>query len=318
MHKIDRLARNREDDMAINVALRKAGSQLVSCSEQVTDTPSGKFLYNIMADMAQFYSDNLAQEVMKGLVAKARDGGTPYKAPLGYLHRREYRDGVLVSWVEIDHERGPIIRWAFEQYATGEWTVKHLKQALDDKGLVTRKTAGRPERDVSFTPLLNLLRNPYYLGLVSYQGVTYEGKHEALISPELWLRVQDVLAAHAHAGEKDRIHRHYLRGTIFCGGCGKRLIFSRNTGRGGGYDYFICPKTRDTSPQCPRRAVRVERIEDGIAELYRRFELPAEAIQSIRLGVHGELASETAEAHLQAERANKTLAKLGRERSKLM
>jgi len=85
VHKIDRLARNRQDDIAINMALKKSGTQLVSCSENISDTPSGKFLYNIMADMAQFYSDNLAQEVLKGLVAKAREGGTPYKAPLGYL-----------------------------------------------------------------------------------------------------------------------------------------------------------------------------------------------------------------------------------------
>jgi site-specific DNA recombinase len=132
VHKIDRLARNRADDIAINIALRKAGTQLVSCSEAITDTPSGKFLYNIMADMAQFYSDNLAQEVKKGLVAKAAEGGTPFKAPLGYLHRRDYRDGIQVSWVEIDPERGPLVRWAFAQYATGEWTSKKLLVALQD------------------------------------------------------------------------------------------------------------------------------------------------------------------------------------------
>ncbi|MGH3903837.1 MAG: recombinase family protein, partial [Pseudonocardiaceae bacterium] len=83
VHKIDRLARNREDDIAINLALKKAGTTLISCTENLNDSPSGRFLYNIMADMAQFYSDNLAQEVLKGMVSKAKDGGTPHKAPLG-------------------------------------------------------------------------------------------------------------------------------------------------------------------------------------------------------------------------------------------
>ena len=163
-----------------------------------------------------------------------------------------------------------------------------------------------------------MLRNPYYMGVVTYQGVTYEGQHQALVTSEVWLRVQDVLTAHAHAGEKDRTHTHYLRGTIFCGGCGKRLIFSRNVGRGGAYDYFLCPKRRSDTVHCTRKAVRMERIEDGIAELYRRFELPAELVRDIRLSVHGALASETAEAHEQAEQANRTLAKLGRERASLM
>jgi len=141
------------------------------------------------APTGQFYSDNLAQEVLKGLIAKARDGGTPYQAPLGYLHKREYRGGVMSSWIEIDPERAPLIRWAFEVYATGDWTVTDLHAALHQKGLTTRPTANKPARDLSLNSLYKLLRNPYYLGVVSYQGATYEGKHQALIDTEIWLRV---------------------------------------------------------------------------------------------------------------------------------
>jgi site-specific DNA recombinase len=298
VHKIDRLARNRIDDMTINMALRKAGSELVSCTENISDTPSGKFLYNVMADMAQFYSDNLAQEVNKGLLAKAQDGGTPFRPPLGYLPNRDYHDGILISSVVVDPKRAPLLRWAFEQYATGDWTAQRLVTVLREKGLTTRPTARRPERDVSLTSLLNMLRNPYYMGVVSYRGVTYEGKHAALVTPDVWLDVQDVLAVHAHAGEKDRVHSHYLRGTIFCGGCGRRLIFTRATGRHGGtFDYFICPKRHREDVHCTRRAIRVERIEDGVLNLYHRLELPAKTVHSIRLGVQAELAGESAEAH---------------------
>ncbi|GAA5158267.1 recombinase family protein [Pseudonocardia eucalypti] len=319
VHKIDRLARNRLDDVAINMALRKAGCELVSCTESISDTPSGKFLYNIMADMAQFYSDNLAQEVLKGMIAKAQEGGTPFRPPLGYLPFREYRDGIAVSTVIVDPQRAPLMKWAFEQYATGDWTSLQLAEALQEKGLTTRPTARRPERDVSMTSLLNTLRNPYYMGVVSYRGATYEGKHQALVTPELWLAVQDVLAVHAHAGEKDRVHTHYLRGTIFCGGCGRRLIFNRATGRHGGtFNYFICPKRHHEKVHCTRRSIRVERIEDGILALYQRLELPPETVHSIRLGVHAELAGESAEAHQQAERSNRRLQQLGEERAALM
>ena len=318
VHKIDRLARNREDDIAINLALRKAGTTLISCSETLTDTPSGRFLYNIMADMAQFYSDNLAQEVLKGLVSKAKDGGTPYKAPLGYPHKREYIDGADRRWVELDPERAPLIRWTFEQYATGDWTVVDLFFALREKGLTTRPAGATPLREVSVNTLHSILRNSYYLGIVTYQGVTYEGKHEPLIEPELWLRVQDVLAAHAHAGDKDRKHTHYLRGTIFCGECGSRLIFSRNKGNGGYYDYFICVKKRTRSHNCPRPAIRLEKIEDGIATFYARFQLTKDAVAAARLGVRADMAAQVAEAHQRAERANKRLACLQNEHTRLM
>ena len=318
VHKIDRLARNREDDIAINLALKKAGTTLVSCTENVTDTPSGRFLYNIMADMAQFYSDNLAQEVLKGLVAKARDGGTPHRAPLGYLHKREYLNGAMTSWVELDPERAPLVRWAFERYATGDWTVVDLFFALSEKGLTTRPGPSTPVREVSVNTLHKVLRNPYYLGVVTYQGVTYEGKHEALIDPELWLRVQDMLTAHAHAGEKDRKHTHYLRGTIFCGQCGARLVFSRNTGNGGAYDSFVCTKKRTRSANCPRPAIRLEKIEHGIAAFYGRFQLTPAAIAAARLGVRADMAAEIADAHQGAERAQRRLASLQDERARLM
>ncbi|HEX3785065.1 MAG TPA: recombinase family protein [Pseudonocardiaceae bacterium] len=122
VHKIDRLARNRADDIAINLLLKKHGVTLISCTENIDDTPSGRLLYGLLAEIAQFYSGNLAQEVMKGLLRKAEEGGTPFRAPLGYRNRREMRDGIDYSWVELDSERAAIVKWCFEQYATGEWS----------------------------------------------------------------------------------------------------------------------------------------------------------------------------------------------------
>src|SRR4051812_27481130 len=88
VHKIDRLARNRADDVAINVALKQAGVQLVSVTENIDETPAGILLHGIMSSIAEFYSRNLANEVIKGLVQKAKNGGTPTPAPLGHLNVR--------------------------------------------------------------------------------------------------------------------------------------------------------------------------------------------------------------------------------------
>src|SRR2546423_96019 len=93
VHKVDRLARSREDDMAIVVAIRRAGAQLVSATENIDQTPQGKLLHGIMATIAEFYSANLASESKKGMRQKAKSGGTPGLAPLGYLNTRERMDG---------------------------------------------------------------------------------------------------------------------------------------------------------------------------------------------------------------------------------
>jgi DNA invertase Pin-like site-specific DNA recombinase len=123
VHKIDRLARNRADDVEINAAIAKAGAKLISVSEPVDETPAGRLLYNMMADVAQYHSDNLAVEVLKGMNGKAKQGGTPFQAPIGYLNHRELRDGFEIRTIIVDPERAPLVRWAFEQYALGDWSA---------------------------------------------------------------------------------------------------------------------------------------------------------------------------------------------------
>lgn len=77
VHKVDRLARNRADDVAIHLALRDAGVMLESASENIDETPSGMLLHGIMSSIAEFYSRNLATETtVRGLTQKASQGGT--------------------------------------------------------------------------------------------------------------------------------------------------------------------------------------------------------------------------------------------------
>jgi DNA invertase Pin-like site-specific DNA recombinase len=80
VHKIDRLARNRGDDVEITRALHEAGVKLVSTTESIDETPSGILLHGIMSSIAEFYSRNLATEVKKGMSQKVKSGGTVGRA----------------------------------------------------------------------------------------------------------------------------------------------------------------------------------------------------------------------------------------------
>lgn len=138
VHKVDRLARSREDDVNIVLAIQRAGAKLVSATENIDETPSGKLLHGIMATIAEFYSQNLATEVVKGMSQKAKMGGAPSKAPIGYLNIIQRVDGKILRTVEVDRERAPHIKWAFEAYATGDYLMRELTEELELRGLRTR------------------------------------------------------------------------------------------------------------------------------------------------------------------------------------
>ena len=282
VHKLDRLARNRADDVEINRAFDEAGVRLVSTSENIDQTPGGMLLHGIMSSIAEFYSRNLAAEVVKGLGQKARAGGTIGRAPLGYLNRQG-RDsqGRQARWVDIDPVRGPLIAQAFTEYATDRWTLSTLTDHLTAHGLTTVPTPSRPSHPLGHNKLLTILRNPYYRGIVTYQGVHYPGTHQPLIDEATWQRVQTVLNQHRH-GERQRIHNHHLKTTVRCGQCGGRLIIHHAKARNGHiYPYFVCSYRQRHRDQCSFKAVLIDDVDARIADLYRHIHITPDERRTI-------------------------------------
>src|SRR5690554_5436231 len=99
-----------------------------------------------------------------------------------------------------------------------------LHSEVVDRGLTTVPTPKRPSKAPGLSTIQQMLSNPYYKGDVIFRGARYDGLHEPLVSAELWYRVQNVLTAHQVSGEKTQTHEHYLKGTIYCGDCGSRLM----------------------------------------------------------------------------------------------
>jgi site-specific DNA recombinase len=278
VHKSDRLARNVADDVAINLELKAARATLVSATENIDETPSGKLMHTILRGMNEFYSDNLALEVIKGSTQKAKAGGTIGRAPLGYLNVRRVENGRESRTVEVDPLRGPLMKWAFEAYASGDWTLRPLLDELTRRGLRSQGTRKTPEKPLELSHLHKLLRHPYYKGIVRYRGAEYPGRHEPLVDEATWQRVQELLASKNQSGEKHRIHHHYLKGSLYCGGCGSRMVVSINRNRyGTRYPYFVCLGRHQKRTNCTLKYVRIETVEELVTEHYRSIQLtPAE------------------------------------------
>ena len=296
VHKLDRLARNRADDVEINRAFEEAGVRLVSTSENIDQTPGGMLLHGIMSSIAEFYSRNLANEVIKGMGEKARNGGTLGKAPLGYVNvRGRDEHGREVRTVALDEERAPLVRLAFTEYAAGNWTVRGLAEHLNNRGLTIPPTARKPANPVSVRLLQTLLRNPYYKGVISFQGVEYAGAHEPLVDTVTWQTVQDILTAHTN-GERQRMHNHHLKSTIVCGLCGARLLVQHATSRASGtYHYFVCAR-RHRVHDCTFKAVLIGEVEARVAELYQQIRLSSDDHREIERYLRAEF------EHIQANR----------------
>ena len=289
VHKLDRLARNRADDVEINRAFEEAGVRLVSTSENIDQTPGGMLLHGIMSSIAEFYSRNLANEVIKGMGEKARNGGTLGKAPLGYVNvRGRDEHGREVRTVALDEERAPLIRLAFTEYATGNWTVRQLADHLNTLGLSIPPTPRRCAKPITATRLHEILRHPYYKGIVTFQGVEYPGKHEPLVDSQTWQTVQAILASRRY-GERQRIHNHFLKSTVVCGQCGARLsVQNAKNSKGTIYPYFVCAR-RCRLHDCAFTAVLIDVVEDRMVDLYRIIQLSAADRTQIEHYLHDEL-----------------------------
>lgn len=313
VHKVDRLARNRADDVSIVMAIRQAGAQLVSTSENVDETPSGLLLHGIMSSIAEFYSKNLATEIIKGSTQKAKKGGTPYKAPLGYRNHREWIDGREIRTVIVDPDRGPLITRAFTLYASGEFALSDLAAILEAEGLRTNATRKLAEQRVGPNRLSTILRNDYYLGTVRYGGQSYpDGRHTPLTDVATFERVQEVLALQRHAGERSWKHHHYLVGTIFCAECGGRLIYSRNRGNTGAiYEYFFCSNRRDGT--CSQPHHRVEAVEQAVEDYYATIQLSTETRADIARTARERLSTVGERSGAEVTRAERVLSQLAGE-----
>jgi site-specific DNA recombinase len=302
---LSRYARNVGDHFQCRAIIQKAGARLISITEPIAgeDSPAAFLYEGVVATFNQFQSMQTAEKVRGGLKQKASVGGTYGPAKLGYLNSvDELPDGRRVATVVTDPDRAHFITTAFKLYDSGEYSISQLTTELDRLGLRSRQTPKRPAKKLGTSVVQRLLRNPYYAGLIVYRRdtpdeLTFPGRHEPLIDPETFERVQLLLDEKRVSGERPQKHRHYLKGSVFCDDCGQRLTYGITTGSNGTkYPYYFC-SSRINGTGCPQRAnIRPELIEDAIADYWADVQLPPgqirrakEAVRALAAESHGAL-----------------------------
>ena len=286
IYKLSRLARDRIDEAIVMDQFRRRGVQLVSATEPIDETPEGQFMQGILSAMNQFRSQQDGATIAYNLGEKAKKGGTIGRAPIGYLNVKQITDGGYeISIVIIDEQRAPYIRLAFQLCADGA-TIAAITAILAERGLVTRKTSRYPEKPLTISQVHRLLHDPYYTGVICYQGETYPGRHEAIIDQELFDKVQDQLASRGVNTSRYRIYDHPLKGLLYCGECknrynkDRRMTLQKAVNHSGDtYWYYFCSGHVDHT--CNSPFINVTRVEDAVADYYQALAFSPEFIDQM-------------------------------------
>lgn len=232
--KFSRFARNQEESMVYKNLLRKKGVSVVSVSEPIPEGHFGTLIERIIEWMDEFYLINLGTEVTRGMTEKATRGEPTCAPPFGYK--------MVGGKYYPDEESGnaETVREVFRRYASGEGQ-REIAVSLGQRGVRTRYGNKPDNRWVDY-----MLHNPCYIGKIrwSMDGeravskrdfkndkiLISDGKHEPLISTELWEEVRKRLEAQKKAypkyARREQPVEYMLKGLVRCSACGATLAMS--------------------------------------------------------------------------------------------
>ncbi len=255
--KIDRLTRNQKDALIVDDWVHEGkNNQIHFIKENFILSQNTKAHENLVWDMkvamARFYTNNLSEEVKKGQKQKLADGWLPTKPPLGYNttgdkgHKTHY----------IDKDKAPFIREMFELYSTGNYSTPALVEVMYKKGL--RNRAGKKEGK---SRLYDLLIDPFYYGAIKWKDQIYPGKHEPIISKDLYDLVQSKIYRKYKIPAYQK-HMPVFKSKMDCEECGGTVTWETHKG----HWYGHCTHYRK---ECSQRLwLRQEKVEEILFPLF--------------------------------------------------
>jgi len=269
IHKIDRGARNLRDWADLGDLIDKGVKVHFATESLDLASRGGRLSADIQAVVAADYIRNLREETRKGFYGRLKQGFYPLAAPLGYL------DNGKAKPKTIDPVKGPLVKRAFELYATGTYTLHSLRRELPIIGLTNKA-----DKPLTINGLSRLLNNPFYTGVIRLKnGQTFRGVHEPLIARGLFNDVAEILEG--RTPKRGFKHQFLFRQMIVCAGCGYKAIGERQKG----HVYYRCHACRGS-------CVREETIDAAIRHSLGRI-APAPAGLDALIDVCNQLMADT-------------------------
>ncbi len=268
----DRLARNSVDggqiiysiDMGTIVSLRFP-------TFWFEPTPQGLFMLQVAFGQSKYFSDNLSENVKRGIRQKLRRGEWPTLAPFGYVNNLKTRT------IEPDPVKSKIVKKVFEEFASGKHSLESIRHTLSFWGVVSR--SGKPLGKAS---VQRILTNPAYLGIIKHKGESYEGGFPPIIPKATFDQVQKVLKSRSRPRYSRKKHDFAFLGLMSCGECGAAITAQYAKGHGGTYKYYRCTKRLGHCSQSYlREELFVEELRQKISKVALRNDWKSKMIAQV-------------------------------------
>ncbi len=257
--KLDRFSRNRADSAKYKTILGINGVKVVSATENISTGAEGILLESVLEGLAEYYSADLAEKVIRGQTENALkgkfNGGT---VPLGYRVSAEQK-------LEINPDELPLVLEIFKRYDSGD----SIKSIVDD--FTRRGIKNRNGRDYYINTIGNVLRNRRYIGEYKYRDIVIPNGIPAIIDEKTFERVQKRMTANRHAPAKTKATEEYLLTTkLFCGTCRRMMVGESGKSRNGTIHYYYKCSGNKKYKDCNRKAIKKHWIEDTVIEQTRK------------------------------------------------
>lgn len=268
--KSNRMGRNMLEALINEARLQDLGVRVLYVEEDFDDTAAGRFAARSMMNVNQFYSENMAEDIKRGLY----DNAANCMVANGHLPYGYKADETL--HYAIDEPKAAVIREIFTRVSCGEAFVD-IMASLNARGIKT--SYGRPWGRSSFQRILS---NERYRGIYIYGDVRKEGGIPRIVSDELYFKVQEVITTKKNPQGRHRVNGDYLlTGKLFCGHCKSPMTGISGTSRSGNLHYYYVCQKRRTEKTCEKKNLRRDDIELQVAKAIKRRTLDDDTINWI-------------------------------------
>ena len=297
VQETDRLARNTNDHSTIKTVLKKVGVKVISVAQpMIDDSPEGNMIDTIVASVNQFQSQITGRKTKKGMQTKFDLGDYPGWAPIGYLNKRIDGNGDVQEFqkrslanedyftkksktkgiIIKDPEKFDLVKQGLKMYLTDNYSALEISDILYTKGLRSKN-----DKRICNSVMIKILRDPYYCGILRWNGQEKTGNHEAMISVEEHNRITNIMDIHNMHQSRRRIHNFLLRGFIFCDICQGRYVAEKRR-PGKSHDYYRCGiKVISMSHSNKGQNITAEELEEQVENQFKTIKFSETFIKLI-------------------------------------
>ena len=313
VYKVDRLSRSLLDFARIMEAFDKHQVSFVSVTQAFnTATSMGRLVLNVLLSFAQFEREMIAERTRDKIAGMRRKGkwcgGRPI---LGYDVALDTGGPRLV----VNQAEAEQVREIFALYLQHR-SLLAVAQELQRRGWhtkswTTRKGTACGGFAFDKNRLHGLLTNVTYTGKLTYKDEIHDGRHEAIVTPEVFKQVQAILRNNGNNGGSDVRggYRALLKGLLFCGPCGCAMSHTYTQRGKTRYRYYVCMQAQKRGwNNCPSKSLPAAEIERFVVDHIRGVGRDPRVVAQTVAEARKQIESAIAELETQGKRLTQEIA----------